>query len=159
MSKHRTAALKVLFLDYTLRTSPTGQYYVFNVSNQDREHDICRMDSIHRSRVPWLFEALDNKEATIAPVVKDVSRGYRIDLSAIDDFAPSGPARTPTAPPKTSLDAAKGRTRLQFSVESWKHGKIEELAEAEGFAHYSDWLRALVDRVLSAKETTKQATK
>jgi hypothetical protein len=152
MSQHRTAALKVLFLDYTLRTSPTGQYYVFNVSNQDREHDICRMDSIHRNRIPWLFNALDKREAIIAPVVRDVSRGYRIDLSAIDDFAPGAPAHTPAAPAKVALDAPKGKTRLQFSVESWKHAKIEELAEAEGFEHYSDWLRALVDRVLSAKE-------
>jgi hypothetical protein len=155
MSQHRTAALKVLFLDYTLRNSSTGQYYVFNVSGSEGDSDICRMDSIHRSRVPWLFEALDKRQATIAPVVIDVNRGYRIDLSAIDDFAPNGQGRKPEEPARGASGPSKNKTRLQFSVETWKLEKIEALVKAEGYSHYSDWLRDLVDRVLGAKEGIK----
>ena len=117
MSTHKTAALVVTFYDYLLKTSPTGQYYVFKVTDKDGRQDICRSDEIHRSAIEPIFEAIDKGETIDAPVIRDVRHGYRIDLSAVHDFFPR-PAKPPVSTPRlrsrsplpsTLLSSQKGR--------------------------------------------------
>lgn len=155
MSQHRTATLQVAFLDYHLRNSPTGQYYVFNVlaQGEERERDVCRMDSIHRSTVSWLFDALDRGDSVIAPVVRDVRGfGYRIDLLAIREHAESRRVANATRKKHEAPNAAdRRRIRVQFNVDSEKLQQIEEAAKADGYSNHSDWLRAVVDKALKSQ--------
>jgi hypothetical protein len=155
MSTHQTAALKALFLLYTKKGSPTGEYYFFKILTlPDGETDFCRMDAIHTGRVPWLFAALDEGKPIYAPVIKDLKAGYRIDLTALDQFdpaktgIPAGSVALPVAKPKSVTSAAK--TRIQINIEPAKYEALCKLAEAEGFKSHSDWLRAVIDRVLDA---------
>lgn len=164
MSTHKTAALKAVFVAYSLRTSPTGEYYVFNVIDDKHLTDICRMDAIHKSKVQWIFDAIDQNEKVIAPVIRDLKSGYRIDLSAVDDFNPSPQSPAPVLPPKPSPEprkpaktSPKGKTRIQMNIEPWKHEFIERLAAAEGYETYTDWLRGIIDRVIEAAQAKEEA--
>ena len=159
MSTHKTAALVVTFYDYLLKTSPTGQYYVFKVTDKDGHQDICRSDEIHRSAIEPIFEAIDKGETIDAPVIRDVRHGYRIDLSAVHDFFPR-PAKPPVFDPTASVPIpapkhysvlAEGKTsRIQTHVTPAQAEALRALAEAESYPSLSDWLRALLERILDA---------
>lgn len=119
------------------------------------------MDSIHRSKVKSLFDQLDTGEPVEGPVIRDMKHGFRLDLSAIEDFfeaAPKPPVCAPDrpeAPKKTKSPEPKLKpVRLQFEVAPEAAEYIKRLAEAEGYLSYTDWLRGLVDRVLAVKSSS-----
>lgn len=170
MTKHKVAALTVLFHSYTLKSSRTGEYYIFDVTTKEGEADICRMDAIHRRACEKLFESLDKHEKVIAPVIRDVKYGYRIDLTAIREFFQerepeprpdpvySIPVELPSRgepPVKTynpALEADRARrVRAQFWIEKGKLEDLEALAKAEGYDTYTDWIRARVDLALNSR--------
>jgi hypothetical protein len=151
MSTHQTAALKALFLSFVKKDSPTGEYYFFKIVTLDGEQSFCRMDAIHASRVPWLLSAMSERRQVWAPVIRDIKAGYRIDLTALDQFEP-GPKTSAKQSSRTGPTATPpvAKTRIQINIEPAKYEAICRLAEAEGFRTHSDWLRAVVDRVLDA---------
>jgi hypothetical protein len=160
VTQHKTAALTALFLDYSLKVSDNGSYYVFNVVDSTGEREICRMDEIHRNRCKLLFESLDNGRRIVGPVIKDAKWGYRIDLSAIKDYFGVAESRSPEAthvkvePQKPARTPKPQTERCQFSLEIEAKDAISAIAEAEGFASLSDWLRATVYRVINAHKGT-----
>ena len=111
------------------------------------------MDAIHRSKVESLFKSLDTGLHTEGPVIRDMKHGFRLDLSAVDDFFGSLPSKhvvEPERPAKAKTEEPKLKpVRLQFEVAPEAAEYIKRLAEAEGYMSYTDWLRGLVDRVLS----------
>lgn len=112
------------------------------------------MDAIHRRVAEKLFEQLDKGEQPVGPVIRDIKHGYRIDLSAIHDFfgTPEGtkPRKPRTARNGSGAPPATGVKRAQFSISEDTYEAMCRLAEAEGYATYTDWLRALIERVLAA---------
>lgn len=140
-----------LFLDYRLGTGPSGQYYIFNIIAKDGAPGVCRLDAKYRPVVDDIFLALDNAKRPLAPVVKDmVGKGWRIDLKR------HAKAREATVnSEKEPVDGKK--IRAQFFIEANKLEAIERLALAEGYPSYTDWLRALVNRVLASVQTAEVA--
>jgi hypothetical protein len=133
------------------------------------------MDAIHRSRVEPIFESLDAGIPIKAPVINDLNkRGFRIDLSAIDQFFPkkqvlSLPEHTPAQTEEVEVVEVKEeihhhhegkkvpvapgsvrKVRAQFELGEDELEALKRLAEAEGFYSYTDWLRDVVRRVLAA---------
>jgi hypothetical protein len=159
MSKHETAALTALFLDYGTKESPRGRYFVFTIKLHSGEEDICRMDAIHRKIVEPIFESLDAGNPIIGPVERDSKFGYRVDLSCARTFFQkprveySGTQlQSPVPAPEERRREPRPKVRrAQFNVDIDTYERIEALAEAEGFQSYSDWIRAVIDRVLAAK--------
>lgn len=114
------------------------------------------MDAIHKSKVQWIFDAIDQNEKVIAPVIRDLKSGYRIDLSAVDDFNPDKKEVKPILPPiKTKPISTKGKTRIQLNIDPQTHEIIERLAEAEGYDTYTDWLRGIIERIISAAQRNR----
>ena len=137
-----------VFSDYRLGTSPSGQYYIFNVST-DLGNVICRLDARYRPVVDDIFASLDNGRKPVVPVSRDMSgKGWRIDIQAyIRNKAQELEIASDVSSPKKEQ---RRRIRAQFSIEPKKLEALERLAVAEGFPSYTDWIRCVIDRTLSA---------
>jgi hypothetical protein len=136
MAKHETVPLVANFTSYQERRATNNStYYVFQINlrfnSKDAISDICRMDSIHRSRVLQIFQALDGNRTINAPVVRDPKGGYRIDLSAIGSFFPSHPTSYPPIEEEAPLPSLRQGVAAEVTDETPK--RLQATVSAEIF--------------------------